>query len=70
MDFGDLINAVGGMTAISSSTRAVFNGGRTPSEISDINFVTIASTGDAKDFGDLLSTVSNAASVSNGHGGL
>ena len=58
------------MTAISSPTRAVFNGGRTPSEISNIDYVNIMSIGNAMDFGDLLSTVSNAASVSNGHGGL
>ena len=70
VDFGDLINVVGGVTATASSTRAVFAGGRTPSEISDINFINIATTGDALDFGDLLSTVSNAGAVSNGHGGL
>ena len=36
IDFGDLLNVVGGVTSMASST-AVFAGG-TPSEISDINF--------------------------------
>ena len=55
---------------MASSTRVVFAGGRTPSEINNMDFVQIPSTGNAIDFGDLLSTVSNSASVSNGHGGL
>ena len=60
------------MTSMSSCTsgRAVFAGGRTPSEINNIDFVQIPNTGKTIDFGDLLSTVSNAGSVSNGHGGL
>ena len=70
VDFGDLNNAVGGMTNMASSTRVVFAGGRTPSEINNIDYVQIPSTGNALDFGDLLTTVSNAAAVSNGHGGL
>ena len=72
VDFGDLNNAVGGMTSMSSCTsgRAVFAGGRTPSEINNIDFVQIPNTGKTIDFGDLLSTLSNAGSVSNGHGGL
>ena len=48
----------------------VFSGGRTPTEVNTIDYVQIPSAGNAIDFGDLLSTVSNAASVSNGHGGL
>ena len=38
--------------------------------INNIDFVQIPNTGKTIDFGDLLSTVSNAGSVSNGHGGL
>jgi len=38
-----------------NNTRGVFGGGRTApnASITDIDFVTIASTGDASDFGDL-----------------
>ena len=70
IDFGDLQNAVGGMTNVASRIRVVFAGGRTPSEINNMDYVQIPTTGNAVDFGDLLTTVSNAASVSNGHGGL
>ena len=70
IDFGDLNNGVGGMTNMASPTRVVFAGGRTPSEINNMDYVQIPTTGNAIDFGDLLSTASNAASVSNGHGGL
>ena len=69
-EFGDLNNGVGGMTNMASPTRVVFAGGRTPSEINNMDYVQIPTTGNAIDFGDLLSTASNAASVSNGHGGL
>ncbi len=41
-------------SACSSSTRGVCGGGATPSEINNIQYVTIASTGNATDFGNLL----------------
>jgi hypothetical protein len=69
-DFGDLTNVRGGTTSMASPVRGVFAGGRTPTEVNTIDYVQIPSTGNASDFGDLLSTVSNACSVSNGHGGL
>ena len=50
--------------------RAVFLRGYVPGVNNTMDYANIATLGDAKDFGDLLSTVSNAASVSNGHGGL
>ena len=53
-DFGDLATArwfAGG--GRSNSTRALFAGGGTPSEVNTIDYVTIASTGDSADFGDL-----------------
>ena len=57
IDFGDLISAIRQKTALSSSTRGVFAGGYTPTPattfINVIEYITIASTGDAKDFGDL-----------------
>ena len=57
-DFGDLSSLRSQMGAVSSSTRAVSCGGGsdTPSDYSDINtceFVTIASTSNTTDFGDL-----------------
>jgi len=69
-DFGDLTSVRGGTTGMSSSTRAVFAGGRTPSEVNTIDFVQIPSIGNAIDFGDCLATTSNAGAVTNGHGGL
>jgi len=35
-----------------------------------IDFVTIGSTGNASDFGDLITAVRGGGSASNGHGGL
>ena len=70
VDFGDLTNVRGGTTSMASPVRGVFAGGRTPTEVNTIDYVQIPSAGNAIDFGDLLSTVSNACSVSNGHGGL
>ena len=53
-DFGDLATAVGqGVGGASSSTRGVFLGGGTPSKSDVIQYITIASTGDSKDFGNL-----------------
>jgi hypothetical protein len=56
-DFGDLTQARRSAGATSSSTRGVFAGGRrvdSPAAESEvIDYITIASTGDASDFGDL-----------------
>ena len=56
-DFGDLTQARRSPGAASSSTRGVFAGGRrvdSPAAESDvIDYITIASAGDAQDFGDL-----------------
>ena len=35
-----------------------------------MDYITIASTGDATDFGDLMTAVSYGGVASNGHGGL
>ena len=40
----------------SNATRGIFGGGRSPGLTATIEFITIASTGDAQDFGDLLQT--------------
>ena len=57
-DFGNLVPARRNITGVMSPTRAVFCGGRndTPSpstQRGELDYVTIATTGDALDFGDL-----------------
>jgi hypothetical protein len=63
----------GSVGACASSTRATFGGGYVTSPaayINTINYVTIASTGNATDFGDLSVGRYALAACSNGHGGL
>lgn len=73
-DFGDLTVARYEGYGVSTNTRAVaggglsFGGGTTLRNVMD--YVTIASTGNATDFGDLLSNTYSLAGASNGHGGL
>ena len=51
--------------------RGVFMGGVTPSVVNTMDYIEIATTGDAKDFGDLTSGArGSGAATSNGHGGL
>ena len=68
VDFGDITGAGSGgryeMTAFSNATRAITAGGYGPNYTDNIEFVTIATTGNTVDFGDLL-----AESVGNGKGG-
>lgn len=57
-DFGDLAESRNALVGISSTTRAIFAGGTdgsspSPGYSTRIDFVTINSTGDATDFGDL-----------------
>jgi hypothetical protein len=55
----------------SNKTIVLFGGGSTPSVVNTIDFVTISSTGDAVDWGDLLAANHlQQSSSSNGHGGL
>ena len=56
------------MGATSSKIRATAAGGTGPTNV--IEYVTIATTGDAQDFGDLSAARNEIAAVSNGHGGL
>ena len=75
LDFGDLTAARIYMGTASSSTRAVWFGGHndTPADDTELNtmdYVQIPSTGNATDFGDLLSALTSIAGASNGHGGL
>jgi len=74
IDFGDLSAANNSPSGCSSSTRGVFSGGQTPAAgettINTIDYVTIMSTGNAIDFGDLQALQESPAALSNGHGGL
>ena len=45
-------------------------GGETPSKTNTMNKITIASTGNATDYGDLIFSVGKPSGASNGHGGL
>ena len=67
-DFGNLTTARRSVSGGSSQTRAIFMGGKSGSNPSStktniIDFVTIASTGDATDFGDLTATVRDSGNT-------
>jgi hypothetical protein len=75
VDFGDLTQGRNGHGACSSSTRGVFGGGVAGAapllNVDTIDYVTINSTGNAVDFGDLFEGRGEGVSaLSNGHGGL
>jgi len=80
VDFGDATTSGYGGGAVASSTRGVFCVGLNPSlsasarDQNVLNYVTIASTGDAVDFGDLTrggnSFSRHTGPVSDSHGGL
>ena len=74
-DFGDMTVAVNSLASASNSTRGLHAGGRTGSPVSealknDIGFITIASTGNATDFGDLVTPTRYISGCSDAHGGL
>lgn len=58
VDFGDISAANQQMAGVSNSTRGLIGGGKTPASnpagVNTIDYITIASLGDAQDFGDLL----------------
>ena len=73
-DFGDttLARRHDG-NGVSSSIRGVFMGGYAGSPgayVNTMDYITIASAGDAADFGDLTTVKGELSGVSNGHGGL
>ena len=72
LDFGDMTSALNASACTSSPTRGLITGGRTPSTYYPlIEFITIASKGDAVDFGgDLTKLSAEHAGVSNGTLGL
>ena len=58
-------------TAASSPTRGLFCGGlASPVYSNVVDYITIVSTGDAVDFGDLSIGRNEMMGLSNGHGGL
>ena len=73
-DFGDAVNAWGHRPGMSSSTRGMWGGGKSGSSPyppqTDVDYVEIATLGNAKDFGDLSEARSAGGGTSNGHGGL
>ena len=73
-DFGDLLTNTSGMAACSSPIRAVFAGGRIYSgsyiDQNVIQYVTIATTGNSSDFGDLVGDRYYLGGCSNAGGGV
>ena len=67
---GDLTVTGSGAGANSNSLRGVFGGRTNPSKQQVIDFVEIATTGNAKDFGDLLNVFANLGGTSDSNGGL
>ena len=60
------------MAATSNSIRGLFAGGylNAPSIVNNIDFITIATTGNSADFGDLLTARRTFDGCSDSHGGI
>ena len=70
-EFGDTNKAAAwGQSGCSSSTRGLFTGGTTPTNLNTIDYITIATTSNALDFGDLNVQHGYTASCSNNTRGL
>ena len=70
-EFGDTNKAAAwGQGGCSSSTRGLFTGGTTPTNLNTIDYITIATTSNALDFGDLSIGHGYTASCSNNTRGL
>ena len=70
-EFGDTNKAAAwGQGGCSSSTRGLFTGGTTPTNLNTIDYITIATTSNALDFGDLNVQHGYTASCSNNTRGL
>ena len=74
IDFGDLTQIVASPASMTDSVRGLFAGGYTPSpsfsRFNSIDFINIASTGNASDFGDLTYAQNYGGGCSDSHGGL
>ena len=73
-DFGDLITArITASGSTSNGTRGVIAGGMAPAptfNLNSIEFYTIATTGNAQDFGDITNSKRGIGACSDSHGGL
>ena len=70
MDYGDLLQGTSFLGSAASTTRAVWAGGYTPSNLDTIQYKEFVSSANTIDFGDLLSGRNQVTGCSNGHGGL
>jgi len=75
IDFGDLTRSEIFMSGTSNGIRGIFAGGANDTPSSDtrkdtIDYVTIASAGNATDFGNLLAAIESPTAFSDSHGGL
>ena len=74
VDFGNLASANRGMASFSSTTRGIYAGGTTGapsySNFNNIQFVTITTTGNTSDFGDIGTAVDFCAGASNATRGI
>ena len=68
--FGNLTELSTFPAAMSSETRGIFCGGRTPTMHNIIQYVTIVTSGNAVDFGDITQPNQKMAGCSDSHGGL
>ena len=68
-DFGDLTQGRRILSGTSNGLRGIFCGGYTP-DYNIIDYVDIATTGNAKDFGDLITALREPNACSDCHGGL
>ena len=70
VSFGDLTNSRSYLSGAAGLTRAVFGGGSTGSLVNTIDSVTIGTTGNASDFGDMQSARRWYGALSQSHGGI
>ena len=75
IDFGDLTRSEIFMSGTSNNIRGIFAGGANDTPSSDtrkdtIDYITIASIGNATDFGNLLAAIESPTAFSDSHGGL
>ena len=69
--FGNLAAERYEMKGPGNQTRGLFAGGYgNPTSLNTIEFITIASSGSAQDFGDLTRGARNFGATSDSHGGL
>ena len=74
LDFGDMLENSGHRPDCASPTRGMWCGGKGPASPypaqTHVDYIEMATTGNARDFGDLSQARSAGAATSNGHGGL